>query len=626
MTSSTRELSRVEVSQSDIAAIMYSSWATGEVKGVMLTHRNLIAAVASYYVQRVEERDSAPVLFLKSVAVSETVVVMERFDLRKMMRAVEEFRVTNAVAAPPMVVAMAKEDVAEGYDLRSLEGVGCGGSPLAEEVIAAFKAKFPFMRLLQGYGLTESTGTAFRAVTPKECERWGSVGRLLGNCQAKIVDPHTGIALPPCNRGELWIRGPMVMKGYVGNKEATSATLLANGWLRTGDLCYIDNKGFLFIVDRLKELIKCKGYQVPPTKLEQLLQSHPDIVDAAVVPYPDEEVGQVPMAFVCGLRIHLQFGLRVHLRVRAVCSTLHQCGLCVHLQYGLRVHLRVRAVCSTLHQCGLCVHLQYGLRVHLRVRAVCSTLHQCGLCVHLQYGLRVHLRVRAVCSTLHQCGLCVQLQYGLRVHLRVRTVCSTLHQCGLCVHLQYGLRVHLRVRAMCSTLHQCGLCVHLQYRLRVHLRVRAVCSTLHQCGLCVHLQYGLRVHLRVKAVCSTLHQCGLCVHLQYGLRVHLRVRAVCSTLHQCGLCVHLQCGLRVHLRVRAVCSALHQCGLCVHLQYGLRVHLRVRAVCSTLNQCGLRVHLQFGLCVQKIYGSFEAGATRRIAQVSYLLRVRRDES
>ncbi|THG02464.1 hypothetical protein TEA_022434 [Camellia sinensis var. sinensis] len=167
---------------------------------------------------------------------------MERFDLRKMMRAVEEFRVTNAVTALPMVVAMMKEDV----NLRSLEGVRCGGSLLAKEVIAAFKAKFPFVRLLQGYGLTESTGTAFQAVTPEECERWGSVGRLLGNCQAKIVDPHTGIALPPCNRGELWIRGPMV----------------------------------------------------PPAELEQLLQSHPEIVDAAVVPYPDEEVGQVPMAFV----------------------------------------------------------------------------------------------------------------------------------------------------------------------------------------------------------------------------------------------------------------------------------------------------------------------------------------
>ncbi|CAL5370450.1 unnamed protein product [Camellia sinensis] len=294
MTSSTRELSRVEVSQSDIAAIMYSSGTTGEVKRVMLTHWNLTAAVASYYVQQVEERDSAPMLLytmlffhvygffysLKSVAVSETVVVMERFDLRKMMRDVEEFRVTNAAVAPPIVVAMAKEDMAEGYDLRSLEGVGCGGSPLAKEVIVAFKAKFPFVRLLQAYGLTESTGTAFRAVTPEECERWGSVGRLLGSCQAKIVDPHIGIVLPPCNQGELWIRGPMIMKGddptfgpnsYVGNEEATSATLLADGWLRT---------------------------VVPPAELEQLLQSHPERVDAVVVPYRDEEVGQVPMAFV----------------------------------------------------------------------------------------------------------------------------------------------------------------------------------------------------------------------------------------------------------------------------------------------------------------------------------------
>lgn len=301
----------VEVSQSDLAAILYSSGTTGRVKGVMLTHRNLIASVASPYAYRTERKSPAVLLYtvpyfhvfgffysLKSVALNEGVVLMERFNLRKMMRAVEEFRVTHMVVTPPVVVAMAKTDVTDGYDLSSLEGVACGAAPIAKDLVSAFMAKFPRVVFLQGYGLTESTGTAWRAVGQEESVHWGSTGRLSGGFEAKIVDPDTGHALPPCKQGELWIRGPTIMKGYIGDPEATSATLVADGWLRTGDLCYIDEEGFLFVVDRLKELIKYKGYQVAPAELEHLLQSHPEIVDAAVIPYPDEEAGQVPIAFV----------------------------------------------------------------------------------------------------------------------------------------------------------------------------------------------------------------------------------------------------------------------------------------------------------------------------------------
>ncbi|KAL9367118.1 hypothetical protein Peur_038317 [Populus x canadensis] len=127
------------------------------------------------------------------------------------------------------------------------------------------------------YGLSESTGPVSRSNGPEEIRRWGSAGKLTPGCEAKIVDPDTS---------------------YAGDPGATSATLEPNGWLRTGDICYIDEEGFLFVVDRLKELIKYKGYQVAPAELEQLLQSHPEIVDAAVIPYPDEEAGQVPMAFL----------------------------------------------------------------------------------------------------------------------------------------------------------------------------------------------------------------------------------------------------------------------------------------------------------------------------------------
>ncbi|KAG6634982.1 hypothetical protein CIPAW_11G010300 [Carya illinoinensis] len=151
---------------------------------------------------------------------------------------------------------------------------------------------------MQGYGLTESGGGGAVMVTPEESRRHGSVGRLSENMEAKIVDPVTGEALPPGQKGELWLRGPTVMNGYVGDDKATAETLDSEGWLKTGDLCYFDSEGFLYIVDRLKELIKYKAYQVPPAELEHLLLSHPEIADAAVIPYPDEEAGQIPMAFV----------------------------------------------------------------------------------------------------------------------------------------------------------------------------------------------------------------------------------------------------------------------------------------------------------------------------------------
>ncbi|ONK72839.1 uncharacterized protein A4U43_C04F23790 [Asparagus officinalis] len=121
---------------------------------------------------------------------------------------------------------------------------------------------------------------------------------LSPNTEAKIVDPDTGAALTVNKTGELWIRGPYVMKGYFKNQEATKSTLLDDGWLRTGDLCYIDEDGFLFVVDRLKELIKYKGYQVAPAELEALLLAHAEIADVAVIPFPDKQVGQLPMAYV----------------------------------------------------------------------------------------------------------------------------------------------------------------------------------------------------------------------------------------------------------------------------------------------------------------------------------------
>ncbi|KAL6587415.1 hypothetical protein OROMI_000393 [Orobanche minor] len=305
------EICKVEVRQNDVAAILFSSGTTGQVKGVQITHRNFIAIIANYYYQRQEWSSPTVGLYavpyfhvfgfyycLKSVALGDAVVSMERFDLGKMLTVVEEHKVTLLAVAPPVVLGMAKSDLTRKFDLGSLEAVGCGAAPLGIDLIEAFTKKFPKVSLFQGYGMTETSGAAFRPVGGDEYNRWGSVGKLIGTNIAKIVEVDTGIALPPGKQGELWIKGPTVMKGYVDDDKANSETLVSGGWLRTGDICYIDEEGFLFVVDRVKELIKSKGYQVSPAELEQLLLSHPDIVDAAVMPYPDEEAGQVPLAFV----------------------------------------------------------------------------------------------------------------------------------------------------------------------------------------------------------------------------------------------------------------------------------------------------------------------------------------
>ncbi|KAL3748050.1 hypothetical protein ACJRO7_009297 [Eucalyptus globulus] len=302
------------VEQSDSAAILFSSGTTGRVKGVLLTHRNLIALIAGLYHTRPERDESEPhpvslvplplfhvfgfFVLVKAFAFGETLVLMEKFDFVAMLGAIEKYRVTHMPVSPPLIVAFVKSQIAEKYDLSSLQSVGCGGAPLGKEVVGRFREKFPHVEINQGYGLTETCGVATRTLGPDEANHHGSVGRIPQNMEAKIVDPTTGDALPPGQRGELWLRGPTIMKGYVGDEKATAETINSDGWLRTGDLCYIDSVGFLFIVDRLKELIKYKAYQVAPAELEHLLHSNPDVVDAAVIPYPDEEVGQIPMAFV----------------------------------------------------------------------------------------------------------------------------------------------------------------------------------------------------------------------------------------------------------------------------------------------------------------------------------------
>ncbi|KAK9066421.1 hypothetical protein SSX86_013743 [Deinandra increscens subsp. villosa] len=313
-----REKLKRQVKQSDTAAILYSSGTTGRIKGVELTHRNFIAITSASQHSRFVKDENAPqpqphpvslfplplfhvfgfFMLIRATSLGETLVLMERFDFGNMLKAVERYKVTYMPVSPPLVVAMAKSDLVPKYDLSSLLLIGCGGAPLGKEVAKSFAARFPNVEIVQGFGMTETGGGVTGMTNPDECEHYGSAGRLSCNVEAKIVDPETGEALSPMQQGELWLRGPMIMKGYVRDNEATAATMDSEGWLKTGDLCYFNSDGFLFIVDRLKELIKYKAYQVAPAELERYLQSIPEVVDAAVIPYPDEEAGQIPMAYV----------------------------------------------------------------------------------------------------------------------------------------------------------------------------------------------------------------------------------------------------------------------------------------------------------------------------------------
>ena len=299
------------VIQSDVAAIIYSSGTSGPNKGVQLTHGNLIAVMISttgpdkYYEKQLVSlamRALAGVFgftaMMKAISREETLVLLPTTELETVLEAVDKYKANYMPVSPSEIVALLKSDSTNKYDLSSLMFLGCGGAPLSEDVAVKFRDKFPTVQILRGYGLTETGGMTAATIEPVEVTRLDSVGRLAEFMEAKIVDPITGEALFPGKEGELWLRGPNIMKGYVGDDKATAETLDSEGWLKTGDLCYFDSQGLLFIVSRLKELIKYKAFQVPPAELEHLLLSIPEIVDAAVIPYPDEDVGQIPMAFV----------------------------------------------------------------------------------------------------------------------------------------------------------------------------------------------------------------------------------------------------------------------------------------------------------------------------------------
>jgi acyl-CoA synthetase (AMP-forming)/AMP-acid ligase II len=294
----------------DLVALPYSSGTSGRPKGVMLTHRNLVAVTCQVEAQARIDHNwrtlgmlpffhiyGQVVLLNFPIYFGGLCVTMPRFDLPEFLRLIQEHRLTHVYAVPPIVLALAKHPLVAQYDLSSVKLVNSGAAPLDEALQRACAERLNCL-VTQGYGMTETSLACH--VTPEDPAkvRGGSVGQTLPGMESKIVDVDSGAALEAGERGEICVRGPNVMKGYWNDPEATARTIDADGWLHTGDVGYADPDGYFYVVDRVKELIKYKGMQVAPAELEGLLLTHPAIVDAAVIPSPDEEAGEVPKAFV----------------------------------------------------------------------------------------------------------------------------------------------------------------------------------------------------------------------------------------------------------------------------------------------------------------------------------------
>ena len=299
----------------DLVVLPYSSGTTGLSKGVMLTHFNLTANVRQFLdrpgeAARMTGDDvvlvhlplfhiyGMNVLMNPVIAAGGTQVMMGRFDIELFLRLLSQHRVTQLYTVPPVGLGLTQYPALGDYDLSSLRCSFLGAAPLSADMQGHIQEALG-SPVIQGYGLTETSPFANADFIEPKRTRPGSIGPAASDTEEKVVDLEAGdTEVAPDETGELLVRGPQVMKGYHNNPRATSETITEDGWLRTGDIVRADPDGYLWVVDRKKELIKYKGFQVPPAELEGILLEHPAVADAAVIGKPDRESGEIPKAFV----------------------------------------------------------------------------------------------------------------------------------------------------------------------------------------------------------------------------------------------------------------------------------------------------------------------------------------
>ncbi|MCU1418009.1 MAG: 4-coumarate--CoA ligase family protein [Schumannella sp.] len=324
-----------------VAVMPYSSGTTGIPKGVQLSHTNLVAnVVQTYPVLDVTQDDRVLALLpfthiygmtvLLNIALKKraTLVTMPKFDLAEFLRIIQDYTCTYLFIAPPIAVALAKHPLIDEYDLSSVRAILSGAAPIDENLMTAVATRLK-TRMRQGYGMSEASPVTHVHPPERDDISMGSIGFPIANLEAKLIDTETGAEITESDQpGEIWVRGPNIMLGYLGRDDATRETIDADGFLHTGDIATVGAQGEFYIVDRLKELIKYKGYQVAPAELEALLLTHPDITDAAVVGAQDDEGQEIPKAYV----------------VRREGSDLDEQGVMNHVAEHVAPHKKVRAV------------------------------------------------------------------------------------------------------------------------------------------------------------------------------------------------------------------------------------------------------------------------------------------